>query len=92
MKKRLAIQLVLALAVCAMIAVFDRAVVALVGAALCLAIFGGLALRGISERRDGPEAIAFNNDHELDAPTRQEAAFNPRNPAFPMHYPPADRD
>lgn len=95
--KRLAVEFGLAMAVCGVIAAFDRPLVGLVGAAICAVFFGIRAYGPVGSR-----LVQNPQSHTLSAPLSDDEevanrgfgspSYNPQNPAFPLYYPPADRD
>lgn len=95
--RNLILQFVLSMAVCAVVAVLDRPLIGLVGAAICIAIFAIRACRPTGSRlaqneRSAGMAITPGGDEETASSGLGTHSYNPRNPAFPLYYPPADRD
>lgn len=95
--RSLLIQFALAIAFCASIGIFDRPLLGLIGVLLCLVVFG---LRAFGSTRSrvvrspplGTSPAATADDEEVADAERGTPSYNPRNPAFPLYYPPADRD
>jgi len=95
--RNLVLPFVLAMAVCGLVGVLDQPLIGLFGAAICIAIFGIRACSPTGSRptqndRSASVATAQGNDEETSSSGPGTPSFNPRNPAFPLYYPPADRD
>lgn len=95
--RNLVLQFVLAMAVCGLVGVLDRPLIGLVGAAIFIAIFGIRACSTTGTRFSHNErsvslATASGDNEETASSGLGTPSYNPRNPAFPLYYPPADRD
>jgi hypothetical protein len=95
--RHLMLQLVLAMAVCGLVAVLDRPLIGLVGAAICVTVFGIRAYspagsRVGEEARSATAPVSPSDDEEAANTGLGASSYNPQNPAFPLYYPPADRD
>lgn len=95
--RNLVLQFVLAMAVCGLVGVLDRPLIGIVGAAICIAIFGIRACSPASTRltqneRSASLAAGPGDDEDTASSGPGAPSYNPRNPAFPLYYPPADRD
>lgn len=95
--RTLMLQFVLAMAVCGLVGILDRPVIGLVGVAICIAIFGMLAFHSTDSRfgrnaRSKTVDVALGADEETASSALGTRSYNPRNPAFPLYYPPAERD
>jgi len=91
--KRLFLELALAMAVCGVIGLLDRAVIALVGAGVCAAIFAvrfflSTANRAEATKIEEPLELTGGGGDEHRDPSR---CYNPENPALPIYYPTGQR-